>query len=239
MLTGSEPSISLAPAKTVPEVLATMESISAALPKTDGLACFNSMYLEVTRAVAAALDSHSFSDGEFLARLDIAFANIYFEAVNLYFQGSARASRAWAPLFSARNTTGISPLRFALAGMNAHINHDLCIAVVRVCEERAQAPEKNSAQHLDFMRINQILRSKEGEMKERFLSGFLKELDAEIGVVDDAVAMWNIEEARNIAWDHAAILWHLRSSPELTADYLSLLERGVGVASRGLLIASI
>ena len=89
------------------------------------------------------------------------------------------------------------------------------------------------------MRINQILRSKEDEMKARFLSGFLKELDAEMGVIDDAVAMWNIEEARNIAWDHAAILWHLRSSPELTADYLSLLERGVGVASRGLLIASI
>lgn len=238
MQTGSQPPILLAPAKTVAEALASMESISAALPATDGLACFNGMYLEVTRAVAAALDSHEFSDCDFLARLDVAFANLYFDAVNLYFQGSSRASRAWAPLFSARTTAGISPLRFALAGMNAHINHDLCIAVVRVCEERAQPPERNSAQHRDFMLINQILRSKEGEMKDRFLSSFLKTLDTALGTVDDRVALWNIEEARNIAWDHAAILWHLRSSPELTADYLSLLERGVGVASRGLLIAA-
>ena len=36
---------------------------------------------------------------------------------------------------------GIEPVQFALAGMNAHINHDLPLAVVSTCSALATAPE--------------------------------------------------------------------------------------------------
>jgi len=36
------------PAATIDEVIARMRSIDAALPSSDGVACFNQMYLEVT-----------------------------------------------------------------------------------------------------------------------------------------------------------------------------------------------
>jgi len=52
---------------------------------------------------------------------------------------------------------------------------------------------------------------------------------------DDKSPTWSCLEARNLAWDNAEVLWHLRSSAELTADYLSLLERNVVTASRTLL----
>ena len=40
---------------------------------------------------------------------------------------------AWQPLFERRADPGIEPIQFALAGMNAHINHDLPLAVVATC----------------------------------------------------------------------------------------------------------
>ena len=36
--------------------------------------------------------------------------------------------QAWAPLVERRATRGVLPIQFALAGMNAHINHDLALA---------------------------------------------------------------------------------------------------------------
>jgi len=35
---------------------------------------------------------------------------------------------------------GIEPIQFALAGMNAHINHDLPVAIVSTCTELASSP---------------------------------------------------------------------------------------------------
>ncbi len=224
------------PAANITEVLATMAQLGNALPEKDGLACFNTMYMEVTQAVYNAVQGGGFGDPTFLERLDVNFANLYFDAVRQAGQLAARVPEAWAPLLSLRSQGGITPLRFALAGMNAHINHDLCIAVVRTCEERLLTPDKGSLQYQDFLHVNQILKSTEDEVKGRLLTGLLSFIDQPLSEVDDAVALWSIEKARNLAWDNAEVLWHLRSSPELTADYLSLLERSVGTASRGLLI---
>lgn len=37
--------------------------------------------------------------------------------------------KAWQPLFEVTNNQHITRIQFALAGMNAHINHDLPIAI--------------------------------------------------------------------------------------------------------------
>ena len=44
-----------APAVSVAGAIARMEAIAAALPAADGLACFNRMYLDVTRQVNSQL----------------------------------------------------------------------------------------------------------------------------------------------------------------------------------------
>ncbi len=40
---------------------------------------------------------------------------------------------AWRPLVEQRAAAGIEPIQFALAGMNAHINHHLPLATVNTC----------------------------------------------------------------------------------------------------------
>lgn len=213
----------LHPADSLTTVLARMERLEAVLLAGDGLAAFNRLYLTVVRAVSTSLSSGGFTDAEFLRRLEVNFANRYFEMLRRVFfpTEKARIGVAWEPLLSSRRISGLSADRFALAGMHAHLNHELCLAIVRTCEERAITPEKGSPQHLDYQRL--------GPLWHAMLHGAAKVSS------DDKNAAWSCLEARSLAWDNAEVLWHLRSSAELTADYLSLLERNVVTASRTLL----
>ena len=54
------------PIATVAEAIAQMEAIGTALPATDGLACFNRMYLDVTRQVNSQLSQGFFADPAFM-----------------------------------------------------------------------------------------------------------------------------------------------------------------------------
>ena len=71
--------------------------------------------------------------------------------------------RAWAPLFEARAKPRIAPIQFALAGMNAHINHDLCLALVATCKELGLGLDLGSPQHRDYLKVNAILERVEDE----------------------------------------------------------------------------
>ena len=106
-------------------------------PLPDGVACFNGMYLQVTAAVRAELDA--FESREFVERLDVLFAEFYFQAFDA---AAARAwvSKAWAPLFARKDARGVIALQFAVAGMNAHINNDLAHALVLTWRELGGEP---------------------------------------------------------------------------------------------------
>jgi hypothetical protein len=227
------------PPATVAEVIARMEAILDPLAGSDGVACFTRLYLEVTESVQALLGDLSCADPLFLADLDVRFAGLYFAAVDEASRpGSGNVPRAWAPLFEARSRRGIAPLQFAIAGMNAHINRDLPVALVASCEHAGIGLEEGSPQHADYLRINQLLATVEGQVRERYLSGWLHTIDRvvhRIHRLDDIVATWNISRARDAAWTNAEALWALRGNRKLSDRYLSTLDRTVGLAGRGLL----
>ena len=64
------------PVTTVAEVIARMEATEAALPAADGMACFNRMYLGVTRQVYSQLGEGFYADPAFMTQLDVVFANL-------------------------------------------------------------------------------------------------------------------------------------------------------------------
>src|SRR5207249_5633227 len=64
----------------VAEAISRMEAIVAPLPRADGVACFTRLYLAVTQGVEAELAGVALRDPRFLERLDIAFAQLYFDA---------------------------------------------------------------------------------------------------------------------------------------------------------------
>ena len=89
----------------------------------------------MTEGVQQRLAGVTFRDPSFLARLDVVFANLFLAALGAAKSDPAKLPRAWAPLVDARTTHGIAPLQFALAGMSAHINRDLPVALVATCTE--------------------------------------------------------------------------------------------------------
>lgn len=215
-------------------VAARMEAIAAPLPEDDGVARFNELYLAVTRAVAHEQRADTFEDPAFISRLDVVFADLYFAAVADALAGR-RIPRAWAPLFERRRTPGIAPLQFAIAGMNAHINHDLALALVATGRERGVALERDSAQHRDYVVVDAILKRVQDEIKERFATGIVAAADRAFGRHDDVLASWSVGRARDNAWTQAQTLAAIEHEPLLRERFLLALGRSVGFAGRALL----
>lgn len=220
----------------VPGVVARMQAIDRALPQSDGIAWFNRLYLRTTEEVNAAIKGVAFQDARFLGRLDIVFAGLYFEALRRYAAAPGTEPRAWGALFEQRTRTGIAPIQFALAGMNAHINRDLPVALVRTCTELKLKVAEGTPQHADYETVNGVLGKTETKVKQWFATGWVGVADEALGKVDDRVAMWDVEVARAAAWVQGEALWALRRLPPLQERLIGVLDRTVGFAGRGLLL---
>src|SRR5947209_12115490 len=193
-----------------------MHTIADQLPPDDGVARFNSLYLEETVAVDTATRAAGFEDPEFVAALDVVFAGRYFAAANAAGAGKP-PPRSWAPLFAARGDARIAPIQFALAGMNAHINHDLPLTLVSTCQARSLEISRDSPQYRDYLKVNETIAATEARVKQEFLTGMVAVADEVLGHVDDIIAIWSITEARSAAWTTAEALGTLPGHPDLTA----------------------
>jgi len=219
----------------IADVIARMNEIDALLPRKDGVAYFNRLYLQVTEAVLKASAGTTFQSPQFLDRLDVVFAGMYFDA-EATIQTGAPCPVAWRPLIEQRSEPR-APIQFALAGMNAHINHDLPLAVVQTCQELGVAPDDDTPQHADYETVNSILKSVEGQVAGWFDTGLIADIeDVTPKDVDRALAMWSIVAAREIAWDHAQVIWNLRRMPELERAYTDVLARTTELSGCAMLV---
>lgn len=218
--------------RTVAEVVARLTDIETQLDgffapggpgvPPDGVACFNGMYLKVTEAVRDALPT--FENQAFIERLDILFAQFYFDA---YDAAAAQAwvSKAWEPLFERRGERRLA-LQFAITGMNAHINNDLAHALILTWHEFGFDP----AMRRDYDKINGILQAVEKDIKVPLSDALIAEVDTAFGTTDDFLALWSIRHARDQAWERARIM------QRIPGDELDgLFDRIVGFAGNLLL----
>jgi hypothetical protein len=218
--------------RTVAEVVARLTDIETQLDgffapggpgvPPDGVACFNGMYLKVTEAVRDALPT--FENQAFIERLDILFAQFYFDA---YDAAAAQAwvSKAWEPLFQRRAERRLA-LQFAITGMNAHINNDLAHALILTWKEMGF----DSAMRRDYDKVNDILAAVEKDIKVPLSDRLIAEVDTAFGTSDDFLALWSIRHARDQAWDRARVMQRI---PGEELD--GLFDRIVGFAGNLLL----
>jgi len=216
----------------VQDVITRLHQIEDELPSSDGAAVFNRMYLTVTEAVAAGLESDKvFVDPAFMEQLDVTFASLWLEA---YDAGIHDVPRAWAALFERRHDRAVLPIQFALAGMNSHIAHDLPVAVITTCRQLGTSPEQGAV-HDDYEAVNRLLAAAESKVRRSFLTAAGREVDAHLGPVVHLVSSWKIDKARDVAWVNVDALWALRHAASLADRYRAALARTVGMASRCLL----
>jgi hypothetical protein len=224
------------PVTSIDEFSARLAAIQQVLPPDDGLAYFNHMYALVTSAVNQNLAAQAFGDPLWMAALDVVFANLYLDAVRSSVQAPDRVPRAWAALLERRTDARVTPLQFALAGMNAHINRDLPVAVVSTCTELHTSPDSGS-HHADFERVNGVLASVEPAIRQSVEDALLLEFANAVPGLQDVVANFNMVKARETAWTNARTLWLLgQISAAEAAVFLAGLDHLAGFAGRGLLV---
>lgn len=225
-------------AQTIDEVVARLQQLDATLPASDGVRWFNRLYLDVTLAVRQYCQTTTLAAPPFLEQLDVLFANLFFAAFDAA-QAGTDVPDCWAPMFEARHDARIAPLQFAVAGMNAHIGHDLALGVIQTCEALGVELTGGSPQHQDYEAVNTILATVEGQTKQWLLTGAIQELDHEVAPVDDTIAIWSIARARDAAWLKAEVVWHIRDHAELFKAYFGALDATVGMECRALLVPRI
>jgi hypothetical protein len=198
--------------ETISDVIARMKTIDALLAMNDGLKWFNRLYLMVTEQVDLNPPDGSWKSPLWLARLDVIFAGLYFNAVADFLVGDPVAS-AWRALFEERYREGVDRIQFALAGMNAHINHDLALALLATDAALGVIPTLNSPEFDDYQAVNTLLNSVMPSALTMLATDTLGVLAQDTGIVGRLLAFWNIVEARNLAWNFAD---HLRTLPEVS-----------------------
>ncbi|HEY1897228.1 MAG TPA: DUF5995 family protein, partial [Terracidiphilus sp.] len=141
---------------TVADVIAEMKSIDALLPATDGLKWFNRLYLMVTDQVRSTPPGGAWQNPAWLDHLDVVFAGLYFDALRASI-AEQKTPSSWTAMFQARFTPDIDRIQFALAGMNAHINHDLSLALLKTGTDLNLVPAQDGPEYRDYQSVNNLL----------------------------------------------------------------------------------
>lgn len=218
---------------TVLDVIARLRSIDGQLPPDDGAAAFNHVYLQVTESVHDHLSAGFFDDPGFMTELDVRFAGLFLAAFDADAAGT-EVSRPWAPLFDARRREGIKPAQFVIAGMNAHINNDLALALVATCVARARQPQDVIT---DYERVNELLATLVRPVRQSLLDPVVVTVGGPLSPLVDLISSWSIDKARDAAWIHAQTLFEVRDVDWLTRSYEETLGGTVGLLTRQLLLA--
>jgi len=217
----------------IDDVIARMRSIAGSTRPHDGVGAFNMVYLRTTEAVRDRLGTGFFGDDGFMERLDIVFANLYFAAVDADAAGR-RVDRAWRPLFSRRSDRRVHAVQFVVAGMNAHINHDLALAVVETCAAAHTHPLAGTIP-ADYHRITDIIEDIESSIRRSLLADLERELGQQLEPLFHLISSWSIGQAREAAWVRAQVLWILRDIPPLFDQSVAVSSSAAGMTSRHLL----
>ncbi|MGW1539607.1 DUF5995 family protein [Streptomyces sp. NPDC002309] len=213
----------------VDAVVSRMRALAADLPARDGVAVFNRVYLAVTESVAHRIQTGGFPDARAAVTLDARFAERYLAAVDAA-SSDGRPPACWRPLFQFRRHPGVRPLQFALAGINAHIGHDLALAVVDTCRVLDCDPAELED---EFDRVGDLLVALEERIREDLMPG--PDLLQIADPLTHLLGAWSLERARDATWSAARALWALRRLPELAAEFTDRLDAAVGFAGRMLL----
>jgi len=221
--------------QTVADVLETLRNIEGACSDEDGLKWFNWLYLQVTQAVEARVVAGGFSDPAWLAELDVQFAKLYFSALQSWLTGAATPD-CWQVLFNRRGQAAIARIQFALAGINAHINHDLPEAVVATCRVTGTAPDRGGTHYADYTALNSTLDGLVESAKSELMVRLAGDALPPVSRLEDTIAAWGVSAARESAWQNAEHLWQLGAIPALAVSFVDVLDGFTSVIGKTLMV---
>lgn len=184
----------------------------------DASGYFAALYARVTGRLAAAVARSEFEDNAGMERFASTFASYYLRAV----PGGFGRPRCWQASWDVVTEPGFLIVQHLLLGINAHVNHDLALAVVDVADERGDLGSIRA----DFDGVNDVLAQTYGDV--------LHDLDrvsrwaTEAATVGGGHAFnFSLRHARRQAWEAAGRLHPLDSDGRHA--YAAELDRLVAV----------
>jgi hypothetical protein len=188
---------------TIDDVVTGLKSIEEyCLPLRDRRGIFVTAYLHITRSIQIAINEGRFENDEWTQRYLVSFGNLYRRAVLDWETGNpTRIPTAWRLAFeTASEGTGLVVQHLVL-GINAHINHDLALALGQV------GIDPNRGQkYRDHVLVNKVLEEASPGLKYQVSTMYapiLQRFDWVAGRLDDDFAGFSIPKAREHAWTFA------------------------------------
>ncbi|HEX2204722.1 MAG TPA: DUF5995 family protein [Longimicrobium sp.] len=225
-----------APYQTIDDVVAGITAVERhLLARRDRRAVFASAYLAITLAVRQGADDGAFGDNDWVRRYDVAFANLYRIALLDFERGRfERVPRAWRFSFETSLSGDSLVLQDLLLGINAHINHDLALALFEV------SVDPRDRRHADHTKVNEVLGAATDALQDRIARAYapaLRVLDQVAGRLDEELAGFSVRQAREASWVAALGLANARGEGE-RAGVRGRLDAGAAVVAR-LVLSSI
>jgi len=215
-------------ARTLEDVLDRMTSVLEAMPpELAPRRAFLATYQRTTRAVGQALAYGAFEDPAWVEAWDVAFADLYLDALDADLSGDTghRPPRPWRLAFDA--PADLPPLRHVLLGINAHINYDLPQALLRVINDADFADAVLlGRRRRDHERIDAVLSARvAAEDDELSAQGRKSPLDRALTPLNRAASARFLREARVKVWHNTSELQRARvAGPDAYAVRLGELE---------------
>jgi hypothetical protein len=207
------------PVSSIKQLIERMETLLEPLVRNqDRRRFFHATYIRTTRAFGAEVERGGFLDNEWTERWDVAFADLYLEALERWNRGED-PSGPWQIAFGAASEPLI-PLRHVLLGVNAHVNFDLPQALLEVIsDDEFDDPAVVAARSADHRHADDILAARvaaeDRELWKETEPGALTLVDRVLTPFNRLGTKRFLKEARRKVWHNAKILSSARrSGPE-------------------------
>ncbi len=213
----------------IDDVIQRMTALAAELRRDrDARLAFHGTYLRTTEAVAQALRDGAFADPEWVDRWDVAFAQLYLDALDAARRGDP-VPEPWAVAFAAAAAQpGLPAVRHVLLGMNAHINYDLPQALLAVITDAEFGdPEVRARREADHRRIDEVLAVRVGAEDAELQRNAGRDLAGPGAAAAEPIATRRfLRESRAKVWANALELSKARAGgPDSYAGRLAQLEK--------------
>jgi hypothetical protein len=195
----------------------------------DRRAIFVTAYLSITRAIGQNIAAGAFLDNAWVTRYALCFANLYRKALLAYETGDTLATpKAWQIAFDTAKRGEALAIQDLVLGINAHINHDLALAL----DEVSIDPDR-ATRYADHTKVNDVLKAATDPLQDRIgqvYAPILNLLDNACDRIDEDIACFSVEKAREDAWGAALALANARSELERAAVRAGLNTRSAVLA---------
>jgi hypothetical protein len=204
-----------APLRTLDDVVTRLAELEARYASIrDRRAVFLTVYTLMSREMKRRIEAGGFRDRDWVARYTVAFARLYCEAHDSYDRGNSVA-KAWTTAFDTATQGSALVTQDLLLGINAHVNHDLALALheVSIGPDRLARLEDHRAVNDVLQALTDEVGSRVSELYARGLEG----VDRCAGTLDEGISNFSLAVARAGAWESAVALANARVDLERAA----------------------